>query len=317
LPSQYAKDVVQPLQKKGVEMVASVHVECMPDDGVQEAVWVDSLASSAKENFTVQAIVGSCDLASPSVNEELIELVSSTPRLRGVRWIVDCVGHFETNTATHVATTRHDGIDYLRGSHGPNTFDGQVLPAFEHGFSLLAQHNLSFDLQCAPVQLLEAAKLCARHPKVSVCIDHLGKPRTILGLDTPGNNSIDTVVAPDEAELQVWRTGMKAMAAIPNVCVKLSMLGYAIPGWIKTLQRRKVLKSLVRETLEMFGPQRCMIAWNYWKNDAVSDSDFLSEVGPSPVEYLEFICECLEGYSEEDRDAVFYGTAKRFYRITI
>jgi len=60
-----------------------------------------------------------------------------------------------------------------------------------------------------------------------------------------------------------------------------------------------------------------MIAWNYWKNDAVSDSDFLSEVGPSPVEYLEFICECLEGYSEEDRDAVFYGTAKRFYRITI
>jgi predicted TIM-barrel fold metal-dependent hydrolase len=73
------------------------------------------------------------------------------------------------------------------------------------------------------VQLPEAAKLCARHPDVPVCIDHLGKPRIL-----------------NQEELEARGSGVKAMAAIAHVHVKLSMLGYALylagceiqPGWI-------------------------------------------------------------------------------------
>lgn len=41
---------------------------------------------------------------------------------------------------------------------------------FESGFGLLADLGLSFDLQCAPAQLLAAAALFGRHPKVPVAI---------------------------------------------------------------------------------------------------------------------------------------------------
>ena len=152
---------------------------------------------------------------------------------------------------------------------------------------------------------------------VPVCIDHLGKPRTLLGPDVvtdDGNNN--STIVPNPEELESWRAGMKAMAkAGPHVYVKLSMLGYAVPGWMRTKERRDLVKSLVRETLQLFTPQRCMVAFNWWKNAAVSDSDFLSTVGPTPMEYVEFIVECLEGYSEEEKDRVFYGTAVEFYRL--
>jgi predicted TIM-barrel fold metal-dependent hydrolase len=308
LPEHYTKEVVEPLRQLGIVLCASVHVEAMPDDGSSEAAWVEQLSVKDPE-CTVRAIVGSCDLASATIDDDLTKLCRASSKVRGIRWILDCIGKFQPNTATHVATSRHDGIDYLRGSNGG--YDGGAVPEFERGFALLAKHNLSFDLQCAPVQLEAAAALCARHPNVPVVIDHLGKPRTLLGPDTEDN----TNTIPNETELVVWRAGMKAMAALPNVRVKLSMMGYAIPGWIKTDQRKALLKSLVQEVLVLFGPQRCMVALNFWKNAAVSDSDFLSNVGPTPLEYVEFITSCLESYSEEDRDWVFYGTAKEFYRI--
>lgn len=301
----YERDVIQPLRAAGVEIVGSVHVEAMPDDGVEDVVWVSSLP-----NTTVKGLVGSCDLTQPNVDDLLQQLKDAAPtKVKGVRWILDCVGKFEPNTATHVATSRHDGIDYLRGSNGG--YDGDAVPEFERGYALLEKHGLTFDLQCAPVQLPKAAALIARYPNIKVCLDHLGKPRTVLGADTDDN----TNTVPDEKELQVWREGMKAVAALPNVHVKISMLGYAVPGWIKTPERTNVLRSLVRETVELFGPQRCMIATNWWKDAATADADGLSSVGPDPVQFLTCMNDFLSDYSMEDRDRIFCGTAREFYSI--
>lgn len=296
LPEQYRSDVIKSLSAAGVRFIGSVHVECMPDDGVKEVSWVESLSSP------VIAIVGSCDLSSPSVDADLLNLKESSPRLRGVRWILDCVGPFEPGTATHVATSRHDGVDYLRGN------GGQVFPNFERGYSLLEKHQLSFDLQCAPVQLLQASKLCAKYPHIPVCINHLGKPRMLLGPD----NSTNTV--PNNDELVTWRTGMKAMAALPHVCVKISMLGYAIPGWCRTTEKVKVMRDLVREVVALFGAERCMVALNCWKNEACSDADGLSDIGPSPVEFLHLMSFFFEDLSDEDKQQLFVGTAKEFYK---
>ena len=306
LPHQYTQDVVESLAQHGIVVCGSVHIECMPDDGVQEVAWLHQL-SIDDSNCTVQAIVASCDLTRPTVDDDLTQLVQVSTKVKGIRWILDCVGPFEPNTATHVGTLRHNGVDYLRGSHGG--YDGDVVPEFEHGFAMLAKHHLSFDLQCAPAQLVQAAALCRRHANVPVVLDHMGKPRTVVGPDDTTN------AEPNEAELLVWRLGMQAMAELPHVHVKLSMLGYAVPGWIQSESRKALLKSLVQQVLGWFGPRRCMAALNWWKNEAVSDSDFLSSVGPTPVQYMEFLVTCLEGYSEEDCDRVFYGTAKEFYRM--
>jgi predicted TIM-barrel fold metal-dependent hydrolase len=93
------------------------------------------------------------------------------------------------------------------------------------------------------------------------------------------------------------------------------MLGYAVPGWIKKPERTTLMKQLVLEVVELFSPQRCMIALNWWKSGAVSDADFLSDVGPSAVEYLQYMSSFLKDYSDQERQRMFCGTAQEFYRM--
>ena len=305
LPEDYARDVVAPLAEVGVRVGGTVHVEAMPDEGVAEVAWVERLAAAGRCDY-VKGYVASANLTDDNIKAEIRSLVAATPQLRGIRWILDCVGKFAEGgaTATHVATRRHDGIDYL------------AKPEFERGLALLEKYDLSFDLQCAPIQLVtSAAALMARHPNVKVCIDHLGKPRKVLGDDLSPDGNVNPNVVPDERELATWRQGMTAMAALPHVYVKISMLGYACPGWIRTKERQELVKALVRETVALFGARRCMVAWNWHVNGAVSDTDNLSSVGPDSVQLLEKFLWFFEGYSVEDRDRLFAGTAKEFYRI--
>ena len=109
LPDQYQTQVIDSLREVGVQVLGSVHVECVPDDGLKEVTWVDSLTSSS-----TKAIVGSCDLTLETIDQDLATLKEASPKLKGIRWILDCVGPYAPNTATHIATKRHDGIDYLR-----------------------------------------------------------------------------------------------------------------------------------------------------------------------------------------------------------
>jgi predicted TIM-barrel fold metal-dependent hydrolase len=277
----------------------------MPDDGAKEAEWVSSFQES-----TVEAIIASCDLTDKDVDTKLQQL-KEYPKVKGVRWILDCVGPFEPNTnpATHVATLRHDGIDYLRGSNGG--YDGQTVPEFERGFALLSKYGFSFDLQCAPAQLEAAASLFARHPNIPVCINHLGKPRALLGDESATTSEAEF----DEKELAQWRAGMKAMAQLPHVSVKLSLLGYAIPGWMKSPERTALLRQLVQETVKLFGADRCMVALNWWKDAATSDADGRSDVGPDPVQFLEYMSSFFPDLSKKDRHMLFVGTARAHYRF--
>ncbi|KAL7516138.1 hypothetical protein ACHAWX_001187 [Stephanocyclus meneghinianus] len=306
LPEQYIQDVIEPLSKIGVKVAGTVHVEAMPDCGANEVSWVETLMSSTEQSSFVKAYVASCDLTLDNVEEELKKVIRAAPsKVRGIRWILDCVGKYQQGkTATHPATLRHDGMDYLKS------------PKFERGLALLEKYDLSFDLQCAPIQLVvSAATLFAKYPSLKVCIDHLGKPRRLLGDDLQDDGVINLNTKPDELELGIWRKGMKAMAALPNVYVKISMLGYAIPGWIRTQERQALLKSLVLETIEMFGVNRCMVAWNWHVNGAVSDGDGASEVGPDAIDLLNMFMYFFEGFTEKDQAQLFAGTAKDFYRL--
>ena len=307
LPEDYTRDVIDTLAKLGVQFYGSVHVEAMPDSGSEEVSWVEQMSTAGRCAY-VKGYVASCDLTQDNVDEELqkLDALTSPNKLRGIRWILDCVGKFEGGiTATHMATSGQDGEDYLKSEK------------FERGLALLEKRNLSFDLQCAPIQLVEsAATLFSKYPNLKVCIDHLGKPRMVLGDDLlEDGTTINPNVIPNENEMEVWRKGMKAMAALPNVYVKLSMMGYAVPGWIRTKERQSVLKSIVREVIDMFGAKRCMCAWNWHVNGAVSDADNLSTVGPDAVELLKMFVWFFDGYSDEEKERLFAGTAKEFYRL--
>ena len=102
---------------------------------------------------------------------------------------------------------------------------------------------------------------------------------------------------------------MKALSALPHVFVKLSMLGYSIPNWHDVdadPRKGELARQIVLETIEMFSPQRCMFATN-WPVDG--------ESGLRGPFMLSKYCEWVAHLSEDDQDALFAGTAERFYRI--
>lgn len=273
-----------------------------PFGGVEETTWVQALVDDGRAAY-VKAIVGSCDLGdAENVAECLSQIDDASPLVRGIRWILDYVGPFDGNSATHVNAARKD-IDYLRGGEG-----GTVVPEFEEGYAMLSQYDFSFDAQMAPEQLPAMAELASRYPEVPVCLNHVGKPRLVLG---PYSNA----TAPDEAILAEWRKGMKLMAAQPHVYVKLGMLGYMVPDWILDPKPEAVIKDLVIETIEMFGAKRCMFELNWYLGASISDNDGLGTVGPSPVELVGYMSDWLADYSQEDREWIFAKTAESFYKF--
>jgi predicted TIM-barrel fold metal-dependent hydrolase len=62
----------------------------------------------------------------------------------------------------------------------------------------------------------------------------------------------------DAVGLQAWRVGMQALAQRPNVAVKIS--GLAMLDWQWTTDS---LRPFVQQTLEIFGPDRCLFASNF------------------------------------------------------
>ena len=106
------------------------------------------------------------------------------------------------------------------------------------GFARLKRHGLSFDLQIYPGQMPAAARLASRHPDTPLILNHTGMP-----------------VEKDAAGIDAWRSGMRVLAAQPNVAVKISGLAMLDWHWSDAS-----LRPFVLETLELFGAERTMIA---------------------------------------------------------
>lgn len=147
--------------------------------------------------------------------------------------------------------------DYLTGG----------VPGFQEGFALLAQHGLSFDLQANWFQLKDAAAFLQQHgfQDMVVILDHMGCLK-LTGTDE----------AEDAKRVAEWRAGMQALASLPNVQVKLSMLEYVRQGWMDPASvAHGVVKGLVRETIGLFGPARCMFASNFPVDKLLASLDSL------------------------------------------
>jgi len=246
------------------------------------------------------------NLSAEDAADQLMHLKNACPRVVGVRYVVDYVGPFGEAPATHFFVSRHGpgggsfggglGVDFLR--------DPVWAPRFERGFSALADVGLSFDLQCAPAQLSAAAALIRRHPRVRVCLDHMGKPRL-------GGTASD-----EAAELATWRHGMGELAALPNVFVKLSMLGYSVPGWAADASKEQALSALVRETIGQFGAERCMFSTNWWASGAQANSDGRDDVEISMADLWTRYHAWVAGDHTDGQVArLFAGTAEEFYRL--
>lgn len=190
--------------------------------------------------------------------------------------------------ATQAAHARVKGIRHIvnwhpdpKRTYGP--VDLTVDPAWQEGYGLLAGHKLSFDLQCYPGQMPGLVPLIERHPKIPVIINHIGMP-----------------VLTDADGIGDWQRGMRAMAALPHVAVKLSGMGFIRRDW-----SCENIASFIRETIDLFGIERCMFA-----SDTPTDKLF-----GSIDRYMESYHTLVADLPEADRRALFAGNANRIYRL--
>jgi predicted TIM-barrel fold metal-dependent hydrolase len=152
------------------------------------------------------------------------------------------------------------------------------------GLSLLPELGLSWDLRVPYWHLAEAADVAAQFPQLAIVLNHHG-------------------FAWDRSEegLKRWRDAMAVLARQPNVHVKLSEFGLRDRPWSWEDNAR-----VVRETLAIFGWQRCMFGSNF-------------PVAGLRIGYaalVQALMRMLEGLEPAQQRAVMCDNALRFYRIT-
>lgn len=153
------------------------------------------------------------------------------------------------------------------------------------GLKVLERHGVPFDLLFFVKHLRHVPALARYLPDLPMVIDHLAKPRI------------------KEHRTDDWLPHFRAAAAFPNVSCKLS-------GMITEADWRawtvNDLKPYVRAALELFGPGRLMFG-----------SDWpVCELAGSYERVYHALVEALGPLGESERDAIFGGTAARFYRLS-
>ncbi len=154
---------------------------------------------------------------------------------------------------------------------------------WRRGLRLVARRDLVFELQVFSGQMADAARLARDFADVTFVLQHAG-----MHEDT------------SEAGWARWRSGMRGLAQCPNVAVKLSGLG----TFVHRCEARDWMP-VVRETVALFGPRRCLFGSNFP----------IEKLWTSYSTIVGTIAGALSDLAPSERDAVFYGNAARIYRL--
>lgn len=243
-------------------VVKSVHVQCEfdPSKPVGETEWLQGVAD---EHGFPHGIVGYADLSAQDV-PELLEAHAQHANFRGIRQNLN----FDASDARLSFAERGD---LLRDS------------AWRRGFSHLGALGLSFDLQILPHQLGDGYRLAADFSETLIALDHVGLP-----------------IYRQPKAMEVWRSGMRRLASLPNVFVKLSGFGMMEGGCSD-----EAVRPMVLETVEAFGPRRCMFGSNFPVDGLKCSFDDLFAAYRRAAAH----------FSRDEQAELFAGTAERFYRI--
>lgn len=156
-------------------------------------------------------------------------------------------------------------------------------PRWRRGFALLKQFGVHFDLQPPWWHLAEALELAEAFPDTLLILNHTG---------LPADRSSEGLAG--------WRSAMKLLSGAPNVVVKISGLGLAGQPW-----RIEDNRPIIRDTIEIFGTERCMFASNYPVDGIVADL----------VSIFTGFRQSVADLSLEERKKLFYDNAVKVYQL--
>ncbi|MSQ06553.1 MAG: amidohydrolase [Dehalococcoidia bacterium] len=256
---------------------------------VGEVEFVQGLASASASGLygpgrAAAAIIGHADLKlGDKVVPVLEALKAASPnRFRGIRHSVNWDPNPEVET---------------RQPKGTMTTSN-----FRAGARALAKMGLSLEGWMYFHQLPDLVDLAKTVPDLTIILNHVG-----------GVNRIGPYAGKDAEVLGSWRKSIAALAACPNVNVKLGGLGMPRFGFdwhtrtkpIGSEDLAKDMAPYINYCIEQFGPQRCMFESNF-PPDKVSYS--------YNILYNAFK-RLSKGHSAGERAAMFHDTAVRVYKI--
>lgn len=155
------------------------------------------------------------------------------------------------------------------------------------GLRAISDRGLRYDLLVRARELPAATETVGAFPELGFVLDHIAKPHIASGRDAE------------------WAERIGALAALPNVTVKLSGM-VTEADW--TSWSSETLHPYVERVLELFGPSRAMFGSDW-------PVCLLAADGYGSV--LDALTDNLRLLSPTEREAVLGGTAAAFYRLDV
>jgi predicted TIM-barrel fold metal-dependent hydrolase len=286
----------------GHNIVATVYVEngCMyrPDGPaelrcigeVEFANGVAAMAASGLFGHTkvCAGIIGAADLRQGDKVEPVLRALiqAGNGRLRGIR-----------------SPTSYVDEDFYAGTYS-NPPHIMADAHFRAGFKWLHKLDLIADLWVFDHQLAELTDLARAFPSTQIVLNHGGTP---LGAGRYAGKR--------EERFSPWRQDLRALAACPNVSVKIGGLGMHVSGFASfnckppagSAQLAAEWKPYVETCIEAFGAKRCMF-----------ESNFPVDKGTSSYATLWNAFKRLTmTASADEKAALFSGTARRIYKLDV
>ena len=261
---------------------------------VGEVEFVQGLAAASAsglygESRAAAAIIGHANLNLGERVEPVLEALqaASPNRFRGIRHSVTSDPHPE-----------------IGGTSAYRTAGQLAREDFRAGARVLASMGMSFEGWMYFPQLPELADFAKAVPDLTIILNHIGG---LLRVGPYGGR--------DDEVLATWRSGIAAVAACPNVHIKLGGIGMPHTGFdwherekpIGSEELAESIAPFMNYCIEQFGPERCMFESNF----PVDKVSFSYSVMYNAFKRLS------SDYSDDERAALFHDTAARVYRIDV
>lgn len=247
---------------RGMNVVGTVWAEFISTDPAGEARWAQELARVTDRPDGMVALV---DFHSPEIASAL-DAYASLDRIRCVR---QHLGWHPTNPL-------------LRYAPEPNTMSSA---AWRRGLSSLQERNLVCEIEIFAPQLAELASLAMAFPGIQFVLPVMGWP---VDLTSAGEAS--------------WKRGMLAVAACPNVAVKIFGLECIFGIYWTTNQ----VRSWILQTIEVFGPKRCMFASHMP----------ICKLSCSFEQLYQAYFDVIEDFTRSEQEALLHDTASAIYKVS-
>ena len=177
-------------------------------------------------------------------------------------------------------------------------------PAFRRGIACIVERDLVFDAWLYQSQLQDAVDLARAFPDLRIVLDHCGGP---LRIGPYADH-------PKEA-FEAWAAAVKAVAACPNVSVKLGGLGFGSLAFDfhkrseppSSQDVAEAFRPYIETCIEAFGPHRAMF-----------ESDFPADrAGQSYAVLWNAFKRIVAGASSDEKRDLFSAAASRTYRLDL